>query len=296
MQINLLALFIIFSGERTREMLPLLPPRLILLFLLAVKAEDNFYGNKQISNTLGGVTYKIKELYIPENKQAGHRFENFLEDDRKIKARHYWGYTTREEFEDNFSLMDNGFMTSLRRLDREKKAMYDIYLELDRLGKYLLLLKIHVQDVNEFAPKWTFLVLKVFSIYETTPVKKSWKLGYAEDKDADFNAKVHFVLSSDYEGTFSVRSEYDYGKMYCYLVLEKTLQYSKHRHFRLTIKAVDGGEPSLHSSIHFEVLVKRKKHDADKSSLTDGADAMVRSSFQLSQIAIASLLWRYVFV
>ena len=270
--------------------------RLIILFLLTIKAEEkNFYGNRQITNTIGGdldgYVFRFVDFKMKENHAAMPLGRIFF-DDSKVKKVHYGGVTTEEEFKKHFKLERNGWLSSLAPLDREKQDQWDIWVEPQSRYKFLMVVKVYVTDQNDHVPRWIEIDNYLFALPQDTPVRTTWKFGYAEDLDVDFYGlqKYELTAKNDNSGTFGVTTKYNKGRLTCYLVLQKPLNAKEKRHYVMTISAVDGGRPPLAGETTVYVAVLDESDDLKRGA----ANAML--PFQLSQIAIASLLWKYVVV
>lgn len=148
-----------------------------------------------------------------------------------------------------------GQVTLARQLDRESVAAYQLTVVAhDAATKNQLsantTVSIEVLDENDNEPLFTQTNTQI-SVNETTAVGTELMRFRATDSDLGANSKIQYSISAG-----NRRDTFHIDSLSGTLLLHKPLDYEETTSYNLNITATDGGNPSLSTTIVFNVMVK----------------------------------------
>ncbi|XP_074068886.1 protocadherin beta-2-like [Macrotis lagotis] len=144
-------------------------------------------------------------------------------------------------------------------LDRESRAEYNITITVMDLGSPSLKsehnLTVLISDINDNSPIFTQREYKLYLQENNNPALHIGSVN-ASDKDSGINAKVTYSLlppeTEDLLLFSYISINSDNGHVYAL----RSLDYEAIQTFQFTVRAVDGGSPSLSSQVLVQILVQ----------------------------------------
>ncbi|XP_064636324.1 cadherin-related tumor suppressor-like [Lineus longissimus] len=138
----------------------------------------------------------------------------------------------------------SGVLTTTGGLDREQVASYNLVVEAsDGVHKSTAIVYVNVKDVNDNAPTFSKPSYS-FDIPENTPKGTTVSAVTASDDDAAENGEITFSYATSYgQEVFALDSKTGI------ITVNGFLNYEQTPHYILKVKATDGGNPALSSTV-----------------------------------------------
>ncbi|XP_074147711.1 protocadherin beta-2-like [Sminthopsis crassicaudata] len=144
-------------------------------------------------------------------------------------------------------------------LDREYKAEYNITITVMDLGfpnlKSEYNLTVLISDVNDNSPVFSQRVYKLYLQENNSPALHIGSVS-ASDRDSGFNAKVTYSLLPPEPEDLPLFSYISINSDNGHLYALRSLDYEAIQTFQFTVRAVDGGSPSLSSQVLVQIMVQ----------------------------------------
>ncbi|XP_020860890.1 protocadherin beta-2-like [Phascolarctos cinereus] len=144
-------------------------------------------------------------------------------------------------------------------LDREIKAEYNITITVTDLGSPRLKsehnITVLISDVNDNPPMFTQRAYKLYLRENNSPAIHIGSVS-ASDRDSGINAKVTYSLLPPETGDLPLFSYISINSDNGHLYALRSLNYEAIQAFQFTVRAADGGSPSLSSQVLVQVLVE----------------------------------------
>ncbi|XP_007937234.1 protocadherin gamma-B4-like [Orycteropus afer afer] len=112
---------------------------------------------------------------------------------------------------------------------------------------------VEIEDVNDHTPKFMQNAFEL-QISESTKPGTRFILGSAHDADIGTNSLQNYQLSPNDHFTLVNKEKLD-GSKYPELILKTPLDREEQKSYRLTLTALDGGDPPLTSTAQIQILV-----------------------------------------
>ncbi|XP_072486696.1 protocadherin beta-11-like [Notamacropus eugenii] len=156
--------------------------------------------------------------------------------------------------------VDNFYtLTTEGALDRESKAEYNITITVSDLGSPRLTsehnITVLISDVNDNSPVFTQRAYKLYLQENNSPALHIGSVS-ASDRDSGINAQVTYSLLPPETGDLPLFSYISINSDNGHLYALRSLDYEAIQAFQFTVRAVDGGSPSLSSQAVVQVLVE----------------------------------------
>ncbi|XP_027709616.1 protocadherin beta-2-like [Vombatus ursinus] len=162
-------------------------------------------------------------------------------------------FTLKPSFENFYTLVTEG------ALDRESRAEYNITITVTDLGSPRLKsehnITVLISDVNDNPPVFIQRVYKLYLQENNSPALHIGSVS-ASDRDSGINAKVTYSLLPPETGELPLFSYISINSDNGHLYALRSLDYEAIQSFQFTVRAADGGSPSLSSQTLVQVLVK----------------------------------------
>ncbi|XP_020860647.1 protocadherin beta-2-like [Phascolarctos cinereus] len=162
-------------------------------------------------------------------------------------------FALKSSFENFYTLVTEG------ALDRENKDEYNITIMVTDLGSPRLKtehnLTIFISDVNDNPPVFSQRAYKLHLQENNSPALHIGSVS-ASDKDSGINAKVTYSLLPPETGDLPLFSYISINSDNGHLYALRSLDYETIQAFQFTVRAADGGSPSLSSQAVVQVLVE----------------------------------------
>ncbi|XP_072486682.1 protocadherin beta-2-like [Notamacropus eugenii] len=144
-------------------------------------------------------------------------------------------------------------------LDRESKAEYNITITVSDLGSPRLTsehnITVLISDVNDNPPVFSQRAYKLYLQENNSPALHIGSVS-ASDRDSGINAKITYSLLPPETGDLPLFSYISINSDNGHLYALRSLDYEAIQAFQFTVRAVDGGSPSLSSQAVVQVLVE----------------------------------------
>ncbi|XP_072486681.1 protocadherin beta-2-like [Notamacropus eugenii] len=144
-------------------------------------------------------------------------------------------------------------------LDRESRAEYNITITVSDLGSPRLRseysIPVFISDVNDNPPVFSQRVYKLYLQENNSPALHIGSVS-ASDRDSGINAKITYSLLPPETGDLPLFSYISINSDNGHLYALRSLDYEAIQAFQFTVRAVDGGSPSLSSQAVVQVLVE----------------------------------------
>ncbi|XP_003756688.2 protocadherin beta-2-like [Sarcophilus harrisii] len=144
-------------------------------------------------------------------------------------------------------------------LDREYKAEYNITITVMDLGSPRLKseynLTVLISDVNDNPPMFSERTYKVCLQENNSPALHIGSVS-ASDRDSGINAKVTYSLLPPEPDDLPLFSYISINSDNGYLYALRSLDYEAIQAFQFTVRAADGGSPSLSSQVLVQIVVQ----------------------------------------
>ncbi|XP_068963511.1 protocadherin beta-2-like [Petaurus breviceps papuanus] len=144
-------------------------------------------------------------------------------------------------------------------LDRERRAKYNITITVMDLGSPRLKsehsITVVISDVNDNPPMFTQRAYKLYLRENNSPALHIGSVS-ASDKDSGINAKIIYSLLPPETGDLPLFSYISINSDNGHLYALRSLDYEVIQAFQFTVRAADGGSPSLSSQALVQVLVE----------------------------------------
>ncbi|XP_027711163.1 protocadherin beta-2-like [Vombatus ursinus] len=144
-------------------------------------------------------------------------------------------------------------------LDRESRAEYNITITVMDLGSPRLKseynITVFISDVNDNPPVFSQRAYKLYLQENNSPALHIGSVS-ASDRDSGINAKVIYSLLPPETGELPLFSYISINSDNGHLYALRSLDYEAIQAFQFTVRAVDGGSPSLSSQVLVQVLVE----------------------------------------
>ncbi|XP_074147712.1 protocadherin beta-2-like [Sminthopsis crassicaudata] len=144
-------------------------------------------------------------------------------------------------------------------LDREYKAEYNITITVMDLGfprlKSEYNLTVLISDVNDNPPMFSQRTYKVYLQENNSPALHIGSVS-ASDRDSGINAKVTYSLLPPEPEDLPLFSYISINSDNGHLYALRSLDYEAIQTFQFTVRAVDGGSPSLSSQVLVQIMVQ----------------------------------------
>ncbi|XP_072486685.1 protocadherin beta-2-like [Notamacropus eugenii] len=144
-------------------------------------------------------------------------------------------------------------------LDRESKAEYNITITVSDLGSPRLTsehnITVLISDVNDNPPVFSQRAYKLYLQENNSPALHIGSAS-ASDRDSGINAKITYSLLPPETGDLPLFSYISINSDNGHLYALRSLDYEAIQAFQFTVRAVDGGSPSLSSQAVVQVLVE----------------------------------------
>ncbi|XP_072486683.1 protocadherin beta-11-like [Notamacropus eugenii] len=143
-------------------------------------------------------------------------------------------------------------------LDREIRAEYDITITVMDLGSPRLKsehnITVIISDINDNSPVFTQTAYKLYLQENNSPALHIGSVS-ASDRDSGINAQVTYSLLPPETGDLPLFSYISINSDNGHLYALRSLDYEAIQTFQFTVRAVDGGSPSLSSEALVHVMV-----------------------------------------
>ncbi|XP_072486692.1 protocadherin beta-2-like [Notamacropus eugenii] len=144
-------------------------------------------------------------------------------------------------------------------LDRESRAEYNITINVMDLGSPRLKsehnIMVLISDVNDNPPVFSQRAYKLYLREDNSPAVHIGSVS-ASDRDSGINAQVIYSLLPPKTGDLPLFSYISINSDNGHLYALRSLDYEAIQAFQFTVRAVDGGSPSLSSQAVVQVLVE----------------------------------------
>ncbi|XP_020860889.1 protocadherin beta-2-like [Phascolarctos cinereus] len=144
-------------------------------------------------------------------------------------------------------------------LDRENRSEYNITITVTDLGSPRLKsehnITVLISDVNDNPPMFTQRAYKLYLRENNSPALHIGSVS-ASDRDSGINAKVTYSLLPPETGDLPLFSYISINSDNGHLYALRSLDYETIQAFQFTVRAADGGSPSLSSQAVVQVLVE----------------------------------------
>uniref|UniRef100_A0A4X2JSN9 Cadherin domain-containing protein n=1 Tax=Vombatus ursinus TaxID=29139 RepID=A0A4X2JSN9_VOMUR len=144
-------------------------------------------------------------------------------------------------------------------LDRESRAEYNITITVMDLGSPRLKsehnIAVLISDVNDNPPMFSQRAYKLYLQENNSPALHIGSVS-ASDRDSGINAKVTYSLLPPETGELPLFSYISINSDNGHLYALRSLDYEAIQGFQFTVRAADGGSPSLSSQVLVQVLVE----------------------------------------
>ncbi|XP_036608555.1 protocadherin beta-2-like [Trichosurus vulpecula] len=144
-------------------------------------------------------------------------------------------------------------------LDRERKAKYNITITVMDFGSPRLksehYIPVSISDVNDNPPVFAQRAYKLYFRENNSPALHIGSVS-ASDRDSGINAKVTYSLLPPETGDLPLFSYISINSDNGHLYALRSLDYEAIQGFHFTVRAADGGSPSLSSQVLVQVLVE----------------------------------------
>ncbi|XP_051834547.1 protocadherin beta-2-like [Antechinus flavipes] len=144
-------------------------------------------------------------------------------------------------------------------LDREYKAEYNITITVMDLGSPRLKsehnITVLISDVNDNAPVFSQTAYKLYLQENNSPALHIGRVS-ASDRDSGINAKVTYSLLPLETGELPLFSYISINSDNGHLYALRSLDYEAIQTFQFTVRAADGGSPSLSSQVLVQIVVQ----------------------------------------
>ncbi|XP_068963512.1 protocadherin beta-2-like [Petaurus breviceps papuanus] len=144
-------------------------------------------------------------------------------------------------------------------LDREIRAEYNVTITVMDLGSPRLKseynLTVFISDINDNPPVFSQRAYKLYLQENNSPALHIGSVS-ASDKDSGINAQVTYSLLPPETGDLPLFSYISINSDNGHLYALRSLDYEAIQAFQFTVRAADGGSPSLSSQVLVQVLVQ----------------------------------------
>ncbi|XP_068963508.1 protocadherin beta-2-like [Petaurus breviceps papuanus] len=144
-------------------------------------------------------------------------------------------------------------------LDRESRAEYNVIITVTDLGSPRLKsehnITVLISDVNDNPPMFSQRAYKLYLQENNSPALHIGSVS-ASDKDSGVNAQVTYSLLPPETGDLPLFSYISINSDNGHLYALRSLDYEAIQAFQFTVRAADGGSPSLSSQVLVQVLVE----------------------------------------
>lgn len=195
------------------------------------------------SGTLVGYVNDItKESSSPSTTNAAH-------------ASYLFVYPPESQIEQTFAVNEqNGEIKTKKQLDYETKTFY-VFLAIPTDGGQGIRVIIEVIDVNDNAPKFQQNSFNL-ELSEYAKVNSEIPLPSATDSDSgQFGVQNYELSSGNINNAFRLSTRRLNGNLYLDLIVNSELDREFKDNYLLEIKAFDGGQPALSSSMIVNVTI-----------------------------------------
>ncbi|XP_074068884.1 protocadherin beta-2-like [Macrotis lagotis] len=162
-------------------------------------------------------------------------------------------FVLKPSVENFFRLVTEGI------LDRESRAEYNITISVMDLGSPRLKsehnLTVLISDVNDNPPVFTQREYKLYLQENNNPAVHIGSVS-ASDKDSGINAKVTYSLLPSETKDFLLFSYISINSDNGHLYALRSLDYEAMQAFQFTVKAADGGSPTLSSQALVQIVIQ----------------------------------------
>ncbi|XP_036608145.1 protocadherin beta-2-like [Trichosurus vulpecula] len=162
-------------------------------------------------------------------------------------------FTLKPSIENFYTLVTEG------ALDRESRAQYNITITVMDLGSPRLKsehnIMVLISDVNDNPPEFSQRAYKLYLRENNSPALHIGSVS-ASDRDSGINAKVTYSLLPPKTGDLPLFSYISINSDNGHLYALRSLDYEAIQGFHFTVRAADGGSPSLSSEALVQVLVE----------------------------------------
>ncbi|XP_036608324.1 protocadherin beta-2-like [Trichosurus vulpecula] len=162
-------------------------------------------------------------------------------------------FTLKPSIENFYTLVTEG------ALDRESRAQYNISITVTDLGSPRLKsehnITVVISDVNDNPPVFSQRAYKLYLQENNSPALHIGSVS-ASDRDSGVNAKVTYSLLPPETGDLPLFSYISINSDNGHLYALRSLDYEAIQGFHFTVRAADGGSPSLSSQVLVQVLVE----------------------------------------
>ncbi|XP_068963509.1 protocadherin beta-2-like [Petaurus breviceps papuanus] len=144
-------------------------------------------------------------------------------------------------------------------LDRESRAEYNVTITVMDLGSPRLKsehnITVLISDVNDNPPTFSQTAYKLYLQENNSPALHIGSVS-ASDRDSGINAQVTYSLLPPETGDVPLFSYISINSDNGHLYALRSLDYEAIQAFQFTVRAADGGSPSLSSQVLVQVLVE----------------------------------------
>ncbi|XP_074065094.1 uncharacterized protein LOC141504176 [Macrotis lagotis] len=162
-------------------------------------------------------------------------------------------FALKPSFENFYTLVTEG------ALDRENKDEYNITIIVTDLGSPRLKteynLTVLISDVNDNSPVFTQREYKLYLQENNSPALHIGSVS-ASDRDSGINAKVIYSLLPPDTGDLPLFSYISINSDNGHLYALRSLDYEAIQTFQFTVRAADGGSPSLSNQVLVQIMVQ----------------------------------------
>ncbi|XP_020860730.1 protocadherin beta-2-like [Phascolarctos cinereus] len=162
-------------------------------------------------------------------------------------------FALKPSIENFYTLVTEG------ELDRESRAEYNITITVMDLGSPRLKsehnITVLISDVNDNPPMFSQRAYKLYLRENNSPALHIGSVS-ASDRDSGINAKVTYSLLPPEAGDLPLFSYVSINSDNGHLYALRCLDYEAIQAFQFTVRAADGGSPSLSSQAVVQVLVE----------------------------------------
>ncbi|XP_074068891.1 protocadherin beta-2-like [Macrotis lagotis] len=143
-------------------------------------------------------------------------------------------------------------------LDRENRSEYNITITVTDLGSPRLKIEynitVMISDMNDNPPVFSQAAYTLYLRENNSPALHIGNVS-ANDRDSGTNAKVTYSLQPPEPGDLPLFSYISINSDNGHLYALRSLDYEATQTFQFTVRAVDGGSPSLSSQVLVQVVV-----------------------------------------
>ncbi|XP_074068887.1 protocadherin beta-15-like [Macrotis lagotis] len=162
-------------------------------------------------------------------------------------------FALKPSVEDFYTLVTEG------TLDRENRAEYNITVTVMDLGSPRLKsehnLTVLISDVNDNSPVFTQRTYRLYVQENNSPALHIGSVS-ASDRDSEINAKVTYSLLPPETEDLPLFSYISINSDNGHLYVLRSLDHEAIQAFQFTVRAVDGGSPSLSSEVLVHIMVE----------------------------------------